>query len=618
MKTIEDINKIRAKKRVELDLRKNTKADTREKHILVCQGTGCTSSKSPQILENFKKIIEEKGIENVRVIKTGCFGLCAKGPIVIIRPDDTFYAQVTPEDCEEIIQSHIIEGKVVDRLLCKDIDGTKVTRLDDLNFYKKQKRIALKNCGVINPEDIDEYIAFDGYRALGRVLFEMDSDEVIETIEKSGLRGRGGAGFPTGKKWRAARDAKGDTKYVVCNADEGDPGAFMDRSILEGDPHSVLEAMEIAGYAIGAEKGYIYVRAEYPIAVHRLQIAIDQARKYGILGKNIFGTNFNFDIEIRLGAGAFVCGEETALLESIEGRRGQPRVKPPYPAQSGLWGCPTLINNVETYANIAQIILKGADWYSSIGTATSKGTKVFALGGNVNNVGLVEVPMGTTLREIAFDIGGGIPNGREFKAAQTGGPSGGCIPKEHLDTPIDYESLKEIGSMMGSGGLIVMDDTKCMVCLAKFYLQFTVSESCGKCTPCRIGTKRMLEILEKLCSGEGDEYDIYKLEKLAANIKKASICGLGQSAPNPVISTMKYFREEFRQHAIEKECKAMECKALSRIEIDEEKCKACGLCQRNCPVNAIEGEGREKRHINQDKCIKCTTCIRSCPFHAIG
>ena len=618
MKTIEELNKIRAEKRIELDLRKNTNADTREKHILVCQGTGCTSSKSPQILENFKKIIEEKGIQNVRVIKTGCFGLCAKGPIVIIRPEDTFYAMVTPDDCEEIIQSHIVEGKVVERLLCKDIDGTKVTKLDDLTFYKKQKRIALKNCGVINPEDIDEYIAFDGYRALARVLVEMNSDEVIETIEKSGLRGRGGAGFPTGKKWRATRDAKGDKKYVVCNADEGDPGAFMDRSILEGDPHAVLEAMEIAGYAVGAEKGYIYVRAEYPIAVHRLQIAIDQAREYGILGKNIFGTSFSFDIEIRLGAGAFVCGEETALLESIEGRRGQPRVKPPYPAQSGLWGCPTLINNVETYANIAQIILKGADWYSSIGTATSKGTKVFALGGNVNNVGLVEVPMGTTLREIVFDIGGGIPNGREFKAAQTGGPSGGCIPKEHLDTPIDYESLKEIGSMMGSGGLIVMDDTKCMVCLAKFYLQFTVSESCGKCTPCRIGTKRMLEILEGLCSGEGEEYDIYRLEKLAANIKKASICGLGQSAPNPVISTMKYFREEFRQHAIEKECKAMECKALSRIEIDEDQCKACGLCQRNCPVNAIEGEGREKRHINQDKCIKCMTCIRSCPFHAIG
>lgn len=618
MKTIEELNKIRIEKRIELDLRKNTNADTREKHILVCNGTGCTSSKSPQILENFNKLIKEKELKNVRVIKTGCFGLCAKGPIVIIRPEDTFYAMVKPEDCKEIIESHIIEGKVVERLLCKDIDGKIVDKLDDLIFYKKQKRIALKNCGVINPEDIDEYIAFDGYRALSRVLMEMSQDEVIDTIDKSGLRGRGGAGFPTGRKWKSTKEAKGDKKYVVCNADEGDPGAFMDRSILEGDPHSVLEAMEIAGFAIGAEKGYIYVRAEYPIAVNRLQIAINQAREYGILGRNIFGTNFNFDIEIRLGAGAFVCGEETALLESIEGRRGQPRVKPPYPAESGLWGCPTLINNVETYANIAQIILKGPEWYSSIGTKNSKGTKVFALGGNVNNVGLVEVPMGTTLREIVFDIGGGIPNGREFKAAQTGGPSGGCIPKEHLDTPIDYESLKEIGSMMGSGGLIVMDDTKCMVCLAKFYLQFTVSESCGKCTPCRIGTKRMLEILEKLCNGEGTEYDIYRLEKLAVNIKKASICGLGQSAPNPVISTLKYFREEFRQHAIEKECKAMECKALAKIEIDEEKCKACGLCQKNCPVNAIEGEGREKRHINQDKCIKCTTCIKSCPFGAIG
>ena len=618
MKSIEELNRIRVEKRAELDLRKNTNADTREKHILVCNGTGCTSSKSPEILEKFKEIIEEKGIRNVRVIKTGCFGLCAKGPIVIIRPDDTFYAMVKPEDCEEIIESHIIKGKVVERLLCKDTDGKKVVKLDDLTFYKKQKRIALKNCGVINPEDIDEYIAFDGYRVLARVLIEMSQDEVIETIDKSGLRGRGGAGFSTGKKWKFTKEAKGEAKYVVCNADEGDPGAFMDRSILEGDPHSVLEAMEIAGFAIGANKGYIYVRAEYPIAVQRLKIAIEQAREYGILGDNIFGTNFHFDIEIRLGAGAFVCGEETALLESIEGRRGQPRVKPPYPATSGLWGCPTLINNVETFANIAQIILKGADWFSSIGTATSKGTKVFALGGNVNNVGLVEVPMGTTLREIVYDIGGGIPNGRDFKAAQTGGPSGGCIPKEHLDTPIDYESLKEIGSMMGSGGLIVMDDTKCMVCLAKFYLEFTVSESCGKCTPCRIGTKRMLEILEKLCSGEGTEYDIYRLEKLAVNIKKASICGLGQSAPNPVISTLKYFREEFRQHAIEKECKAMECKDLAKIEIDEEKCKACGLCQRNCPVNAIEGEGREKRHINQDKCIKCTTCIRSCPFHAIG
>ena len=618
MKTLEEIHSIRENKRRELDLRVNTKADTREKHILVCHGTGCTSSKSPQILENFRKILEEKNIENVRVIMTGCFGLCAKGPIVIIRPEDTFYSNVRPEDCEEIIQTHIVEGKRVERLLCKDIDGKIVNSLDELNFYKKQKRIALKNCGVINPQDIEEYIAFDGYRALERVLREMTQDEVIDEIKKSGLRGRGGAGFPTGKKWELTKSYKSEQKYVVCNADEGDPGAFMDRSILEGDPHSVLEAMEIAGFAIGANKGYIYVRAEYPIAVKRLKVAIKQAREYGFLGKNIFNTGFDFDVEIRLGAGAFVCGEETALLESIEGKRGQPRIKPPYPAESGLWGKPTLINNVETFANITQIILKGADWFSTIGTENSKGTKVFALGGNVNNIGLVEVPMGTTLREIVYDIGGGIPNGREFKAAQTGGPSGGCIPKEHLDTPIDYESLKEIGSMMGSGGLIVMDDTKCMVSLAKFYLQFTVSESCGKCTPCRIGTKRMLEILERLCDGEADEYDVYKLEKLAVSIKKSSICGLGQSAPNPVISTLKYFRDEFREHAIQKECRALECQAVSKIEIDEEKCKACGLCQKRCPVSAIEGEGREKRKINQDKCIKCGTCIATCPFHAIG
>ncbi len=618
MISLQELHKIREEKRMELDLRVNTKADTREKHILICHGTGCTSSKSPQILENFRKILKEKNIDNVRVIMTGCFGLCAKGPIVIIRPEDTFYAMVTPDDCEEIIQTHIVEGKRVERLLCKDIDGKIVNSLDELNFYKKQKRIALKNCGVINPEDIDEYIAFNGYEALERVLREYTQDEVIDIIKKSGLRGRGGAGFPTGKKWELTKASAGKQKYVVCNADEGDPGAFMDRSILEGDPHSVLEAMAIAGYSIGADKGFIYVRAEYPIAVHRLKIAIEQARKYGILGKNIFGTGFNFDIEIRLGAGAFVCGEETALLESIEGKRGQPRVKPPYPAQSGLWGKPTLINNVETYANIAQIILKGAEWYSSIGTENSKGTKVFALGGNVNNIGLVEVPMGTTLREIVYDIGGGIPNGRDFKAAQTGGPSGGCIPKEHLDTPIDYESLKQIGSMMGSGGLIVMDDTKCMVSLAKFYLEFTVSESCGKCTPCRIGTKRMLEILEKLCDGKGDEFDIYKLEKLAVNIQKSSICGLGQSAPNPVVSTLKYFREEFREHAIQKECKVLECKAMSKITINPEKCKGCGLCQKHCPVQAIEGEAREKRVINQEKCIKCGTCLTSCPFHAIG
>ena len=617
-KTLEEIHKIREEKKKELDLRINTKADAREKHILVCHGTGCTSSKSPEILNCFRKIIEEKNISNVRVIKTGCFGLCAKGPIVIIRPEDTFYAMVKPEDCEEIIQTHIIEGKKVERLLCKDIDGRKVNRLDDLNFYKKQKRIALKNCGVINPEDIAEYIAFDGYQALEKVLTKMTRQEVIDIIKDSGLRGRGGAGFPTGQKWELTKKSEGNQKYVVCNADEGDPGAFMDRSILEGDPHSVLEAMAIAAYCIGANKGFIYVRAEYPIAVKRLEIAINQARDYGIFGDNIFGTDFNFDIEIRLGAGAFVCGEETALLESIEGKRGQPRVKPPYPATAGLWGKPTLINNVETYANISQIILNGSKWFSSIGTENSKGTKVFALGGNVNNIGLVEVPMGTTLREIVYDIGGGIPNGRDFKAAQTGGPSGGCIPKEHLDTPIDYESLKEIGSMMGSGGLIVMDDTKCMVSLAKFYLEFTVSESCGKCTPCRIGTKRMLEILEKLCSGKGEELDIYKLEKLAVNIQKSSICGLGQSAPNPVISTLKYFREEFRQHALGKECKALECKAMSKITINQETCKGCGLCQKHCPVDAIKGEGREKRIIDQNKCIKCGTCLTNCPFKAIG
>ena len=618
MKTIEEIEKIRNKKRQELELRVNTKADTREKHILVCRGTGCTSSKSPKIIEEFKRLLEEKNIKNVRVIQTGCFGLCAKGPIVIIRPEETFYAHVKPEDCEEIINTHICEGKRVERLLCKDIDGSIVNKLDELNFYKKQKRIALKNCGIIDPENIDEYIAFDGYKALEKVLTKLNPDEVIDIISKSGLRGRGGAGFPTGKKWSFAKAEKNEQKYIVCNADEGDPGAFMDRSILEGDPHCVLEAMAIAGFAIGANQGYIYVRAEYPIAVERLKVAIKQAREYGLLGDNILGTGFKFDIDIRLGAGAFVCGEETALLESIEGRRGQPRVKPPYPASHGLFGKPTVINNVETLANITKIILNGAEWFSSIGTENSKGTKVFALGGNVNNVGLVEVPMGTTLREIVFDIGGGIPKGREFKAAQTGGPSGGCIPVEHLDTPIDYESLTSIGSMMGSGGLIVMDNTKCMVSLAKFYLEFTVKESCGKCTPCRIGTKRMLEILEKLCSGEAEEYDIYRLEKLAVNVKKASICGLGQSAPNPVLSTLKYFRNEFREHAVLKECKTNECKALSKIQINPDECKACGLCQRNCPVQAIEGEAREKRVINQDKCIKCGTCINVCPFHAIG
>lgn len=618
MKSLEEIRKIREEKRKELDLRVNLKANTREKHILVCHGTGCTSSKSPKIIENFRKIIDEKGIKNVRVIQTGCFGLCAKGPIVIIRPEDTFYAMVKPEDCEEIINTHILEGKTVERLLCKDINNSVVQRLDELTFYKKQERIALKNCGIIDPENIDEYIAFDGYKALEKVLFEMSQDDVINEITDSGLRGRGGAGFPTGKKWYFTKIAEGDKKYVVCNADEGDPGAFMDRSILEGDPHSVIEAMMIAGYAVGANKGYIYVRAEYPIAVHRFQTAINQAKEYGILGKNIFGTDFSFDLEIRLGAGAFVCGEETALLESIEGRSGRPRLKPPFPANCGLWQKPTLINNVETYANITKIILNGAKWYSSIGTEKSKGTKVFALGGNVVNVGLVEVPMGTTLREIVFDIGGGIPGGHKFKAAQTGGPSGGCIPAEHLDTPIDYESLSQIGSMMGSGGLIVMDDTKCMVNLAKFYLGFTVDESCGKCTPCRIGTKRMLEILEKVTEGNGETEDLEKLERLAKTIQKASVCGLGQTAPNPVLSTMKYFRDEYITHIRDKKCPAKECKALRAIEIDPEKCRGCGICKKNCPVNAITGEVKQPHKIDEDVCIKCGTCISKCPFKAIS
>ena len=618
MKSLEEIRKIREEKRKELDLRVNLKANTREKHILVCHGTGCTSSKSPKIIENFRKIIDEKGIKNVRVIQTGCFGLCAKGPIVIIRPEDTFYAMVKPEDCEEIINTHIVEGKIVERLLCKDIDNSIVKRLDELTFYKKQQRIALKNCGIIDPENIDEYIAFDGYKALEKVLFEMSQDDVINEITESGLRGRGGAGFPTGKKWYFTKIAEGDQKYVVCNADEGDPGAFMDRSILEGDPHSVIEAMMIAGYAVGANKGYIYVRAEYPIAVHRFQTAINQAKEYGILGENIFGTDFSFDLEIRLGAGAFVCGEETALLESIEGRSGRPRLKPPFPANSGLWKKPTLINNVETYANITKIILNGAKWYSSIGTEKSKGTKVFALGGNVVNVGLVEVPMGTTLREIVFDIGGGIPGGHEFKAAQTGGPSGGCIPAEHLDTPIDYESLSQIGSMMGSGGLIVMDDTKCMVNLAKFYLGFTVDESCGKCTPCRIGTKRMLEILERITEGNGETDDLEKLERLAKTIQKASVCGLGQTAPNPVLSTMKYFRDEYIAHIRDKKCPAKECKALKTIEIDPEKCRGCGICKKNCPVSAITGEVKQPHKIDEDVCIKCGTCISKCPFKAIS
>ena len=554
MKTIDEINEIRLKKKKELELRVNSNEEYIEKHILVCRGTGCTSAKSDKLITNLKKEIKNRKLKNVKVIQTGCFGLCSKGPIVVIRPENIFYSKVKPEDAKEIIEEHILNNNLVERLLCKDIDNKTIKRLDELKFYGKQKRIALKNCGIINPEDIDEYIAFDGYKALEKVLKIMTQEELIDEIKKSGLRGRGGAGFLTGQKWEYCYNQKDKIKYVVCNADEGDPGAFMDRSILESDPQSVIEAMIIAGYAIGACKGYIYVRAEYPIAVDRLKIAISQAREYGFLGTNILNSKYSFDIEIRLGAGAFVCGEETALLESIEGKRGTPRLKPPYPANCGLYQKPTLINNVETFANITRIVLNGANWFNKIGTKNSKGTKVFALGGNVNNIGLVEVPMGTTLREIVYDIGGGIPNNREFKAAQTGGPSGGCISKENLDVPIDYESLLSIGSMMGSGGLIIMDDTKCMVNLAKFYLDFTVSESCGKCTPCRIGTRRMLEILEKICEGNGNQDDIEKLEYLAEVIKKSSVCGLGQTAPNPVLSTIRFFREEYENHINNKKC----------------------------------------------------------------
>lgn len=589
-----------------------------ETHILVCHGPGCFSNHSELILEKLQQCIADYRLENVRVIQTGCIGLCSEGPVVVIRPDDTFYANVSVEDCEEIITSHVMNHTVVKRLLVKEVTGLQIQKLNDLAFYKKQKRIALRNVGVVDPEKIEDYIAFDGYQALQKSLFELTPSEVIDIIRASGLRGRGGAGFPTGRKWALTAQEESDIKYVVCNADEGDPGAFMDRSILEGDPFGVLEAMTICGYAIGAQKGYIYVRAEYPYAVKRLTNAIALSRQFAILGDHIFGTDFSFDIDIRLGAGAFVCGEETALLESIEGKRGQPRVKPPYPAQKGLFGKPTVINNVETFANITKIINDGAEAFNAIGTATSKGTKVFALGGNVHNTGLVEVPMGTTLREIIYDIGGGIPNNKKFKAAQTGGPSGGCIPVEHLDTPIDYESLAQIGSMMGSGGLIVMDETKCMVDIARFYLDFTVSESCGKCTPCRIGTKRMLEILNRICEGKADGQDLYKLEKLAHVIQNASICGLGQTAPNPVLSTLKFFRDEYNEHVYHHRCPTGTCKALSVIKIDPSSCKGCGLCAKNCPVNAISGAIKQAHYIDPSVCIKCGTCVTICPFGAIN
>ncbi|MBE7036389.1 MAG: NADH-quinone oxidoreductase subunit NuoF [Ruminococcaceae bacterium] len=588
--------------------------------VLVCGGTGCTSSGSQKVIKEFETQIAAKGLEKeVKIVQTGCFGLCALGPVVIVYPEGAFYSMVKPEDVEEIVSEHLLKGRIVTRLLYDEtVQEDSIKSLNDTNFYKKQMRIALRNCGVIDPENIDEYIALDGYKALGKVLTEMTPDQVIDVIKDSGLRGRGGGGFPTGIKWMlAAKSPNVIGKYVCCNADEGDPGAFMDRSVLEGDPHAVIEAMAIAAYAINAEQGYIYIRAEYPIAVKRLQIAIDQAREYGLLGKNIFGTDFSFDLGIRLGAGAFVCGEETALMTSIEGMRGEPRPRPPFPAVKGLWEKPTLLNNVETYANIPQIILNGAEWFQGIGTEKSKGTKVFALGGKINNTGLVEVPMGTTLREIVEEIGGGIPNGKKFKAAQTGGPSGGCIPASLLDVAIDYDSLIQIGSMMGSGGLIVMDEDNCMVDIAKFFLEFTVDESCGKCTPCRIGTKRMLEILEKITQGKGTLEDLDRLESLAYSIKESALCGLGQTAPNPVLSTLRYFRDEYEAHVVDKKCPAGVCKALVSYSIVADKCKGCSLCARQCPANAITGEIKSPFTIDQDKCIKCGACIEKCKFNAI-
>ncbi len=588
-------------------------------HVLVCGGTGCTSSGSVKIIESLQSEIKNNGLSTeVAVVQTGCHGLCALGPIVIIYPEATFYAMVTEEDIPEIVSEHLLKGRIVTRLLYKEMvtdDGIK--SLNETDFYKKQHRIALRNCGVINPENIDEYIGTDGYEALGKVLTEYSPDQVVQTILDSGLRGRGGGGFPTGLKWKLARANEADQKYVCCNADEGDPGAFMDRSVLEGDPHVVLEAMAIAGYAIGATQGYIYVRAEYPIAVERLEIAIAQAREYGLLGKNIFNSGFDFDIDLRLGAGAFVCGEETALMTSIEGNRGEPRPRPPFPAQKGLFQKPTILNNVETYANIPQIILHGAEWFSSMGTEKSKGTKVFALGGKINNTGLVEIPMGTTLREVIDEIGGGIPNGKKFKAAQTGGPSGGCIPIEHFDIKIDYDNLISIGSMMGSGGLIVMDEDNCMVDIAKFFLEFTVDESCGKCTPCRIGTKRLYEILEKITEGKGTLEDLDKMEELCYYIKDNALCGLGQTAPNPVLSTLRFFKDEYMAHVVDKKCPAGVCKSLLSIVIEEDKCKGCTLCSRVCPVNAIQGKVKEAHVIDQSKCIKCGACIEKCKFGAI-
>lgn len=598
---------------------KDADGNTYRTHVLVCGGTGCTSSGSARIRERLEKEIEANGLsDEVCVVKTGCFGLCALGPIMIVYPEGTFYSMVQEEDIPEIVTEHLLKGNVVKHLLYEEtVKADKIIPLNETNFYKKQHRVALRNCGVINPEKIDEYIGTGGYEALGIVLTEKKPEDVIQILLDSGLRGRGGAGFPTGLKWKFAAGNDADQKYVCCNADEGDPGAFMDRSILEGDPHAVLEAMAIAGYAIGASQGYIYVRAEYPIAVQRLEIAIEQAREYGLLGKNIFDSGFDFDIELRLGAGAFVCGEETALMTSIEGNRGEPRPRPPFPALKGLFQKPTILNNVETYANIPQILVNGPEWFASMGTEKSKGTKVFALGGKIHNTGLVEIPMGTTLREIVEEIGGGVPNGKKFKAAQTGGPSGGCIPAEHLDIPIDYDNLLSIGSMMGSGGLIVMDEDTCMVDIAKFFLEFTVDESCGKCTPCRIGTRRMLEILEKITKGQATMEDLDKLEELCYHLQSNSLCALGQTAPNPVLSTLRYFRDEYIAHIVDKKCPAGVCKDLLQYKIDPDKCKGCTLCARTCPADAIIGKVKEVHMINPEKCLKCGACMEKCRFGAI-
>ena len=623
MKSLNEINSIREEAAAKVSLRKeeleNKIVDNVRAHVLVCAGTGCTSSGSKSIIEELNTQLENAGIANeINVIPTGCFGLCALGPIMIVYPEGAFYSCVKVEDIKEIVEEHLKGGNVVKRLLYQEtIDGDNIKSLNEVQFYEKQMRIALRNCGVINPECIDEYLGLGGYKALEKVLTEMKPEEVINVVKDSGLRGRGGAGFSTGMKWMFTANAPGEEKYVACNADEGDPGAFMDRSVLEGDPHCLIEAMAIAAYAVGANQGFVYIRAEYPIAVNRLNIAIEQAKEYGILGKNIFGTDFEFNLELRLGAGAFVCGEETALMTSIEGHRGEPRPRPPFPAIKGLWQKPTLLNNVETYANIPHIILNGADWFKSIGTEKSAGTKVFALGGKINNTGLVEVPMGTTLREIIEEIGGGIPNGKKFKAAQTGGPSGGCIPAHLIDTPIDYDSLMAIGSMMGSGGLIVMDEDNCMVDIAKFFLEFTVDESCGKCAPCRIGTKRLLEILTKITDGNGTMEDLDRLEELCNAIKTSSLCGLGQTAPNPVLSTLKYFKDEYIAHVRDKKCPAGVCKNLLHFEIIADKCKGCSLCARKCPVGAITGEIKSPFTIDTDKCIKCGVCIDSCKFGAI-